>query len=378
MAWTINDITKRIIFYKRKLKKELNPLKRRDIKETISSLEGIIEYFKDELEDPSIPFKEVYKLDKNFIKHYHKLNPYVLEFCDTFSDEEIDFITELSTDATINGTKIMTVTKDFYDSIKDDRFHEHFSDMYARSDFYINFKPANEANTREDTAITFNVYNSPEVFYYVKYSRNINDYLALVHEYAHGISCRMYDLNTIDFGKYPFNETDAIFFEMVLNDRLGKTEKHEIDALVIDIDRFFDYALNAVLIEAKINLYTLMDHNRGLTKQDIISYLKKEERLDKDSIHEVLHRPMYKMFNYAMSYLVAIELFLLYRVDSNMALDALYDFINLRGKSSLEHLDMLKNKYGIVPGANTHVYFQELKERVEGMKNDKKVQYTIK
>lgn len=378
MAWTINDITKRIIFYKRKLKKELNPLKRRDIKETISSLEGIIEYFKDELDDPSISFKEVYKLDKNFIKHYHKLNPYILEFCDTFSDEEIDFITELSTDATINGTKIMTVTKDFYDSIKDDRFHEHFSDMYARSDFYINFKPANEANTREDTAITFNVYNSPEVFYYVKYSRNINDYLALVHEYAHGISCRMYDLNTIDFGKYPFNETDAIFFEMVLNDRLGKTEKHEIDALVIDIDRFFDYALNAVLIEAKINLYTLMDYNRGLTKQDIISYLKKEERLDKDSIHEVLHRPMYKMFNYAMSYLVAIELFLLYRVNSNMALDALYDFINLRGKSSLEHLDMLKNKYGIVPGANTHVYFQELKERVEGMKNDKKVQYTIK
>ena len=84
------------------------------------------------------------------------------------------------------------------------------------------------------------------------------------------------------------------------------------------------------------------------------------------------------MFNYAMSYLVAIELFLLYRVDSKMALDALYEFINLRGKSSIEHLEMLENKYGIVPGKNTHVYYQELKTRVEGMKNDKKVQYTIK
>jgi hypothetical protein len=378
MGWTLNDIKKRILFYKRKLKSELNPFKRKDIKETISSLEGIIEYFNEEYEDPSISFKEVYKLDKNFIKHYHKLNPYVLDFCDTFSEEEIDFITELSTDTTITGTKIMTVTKEFYESIKDERFYKHFSDMYAKSDFYVNFKPATEANTREDTAITFNVYNSPEVFYYVKYSRNINDYLALVHEYAHGISCRMYDLNTIDFGKYPFNETDAIFFEMVLNDGLAKNEKHEIDSLVIDIDRFFDYALNAVLIEAKLNLYTLIDHNHNLTKKDIISYLKNEERLEKDSINEVLHRPMYKMFNYTMSYLVAIELFLLYRVDPKMALDALYEFINLRGKSSLEHLDMLKNKFGIVPGANTHVYFQELKARVEGMKNDKKVQYTIK
>ena len=378
MGWTINDINKRIIFYKKKLKKELNPLKRKNIKETIFSLEGIIEYFNDELEDSSISFKEVCKHDRNFISHYYKLNPYVLEFCDNFSEEEIDFITELSTDTTINGTKIMTVTKEFYDSIKDDRFHQHFSDMYAKSDFYVNFKPATEDNTREDTAITFNVFNSPEVFYYVKYSRNINDYLALVHEYAHGISCRMYDLNTIDFGKYPFNETDALFFEMVLNDRLGKEEKYEIDALVIDIDRFFDYALNAVLIESKLNLYTLMDHNKKLTRQDIINYLKNEERLEKDSIQEVLHKPMYKMFNYDMSYLVAIELFLLYRVDPKMALDALYEFVNLRGKSSIEHIDMLRNKYGIIPGANTHVYFQELKDRVEGMKNDKKVQYTIK
>lgn len=378
MGWTINDINKRIIFYKKKLKKELNPLKRKNIKETIFSLEGIIEYFNDELEDSSISFKEVCKHDRNFISHYYKLNPYVLEFCDNFSEEEIDFITELSTDTTINGTKIMTVTKEFYDSIKDDRFHQHFSDMYAKSDFYVNFKPATEDNTREDTAITFNVFNSPEVFYYVKYSRNINDYLALVHEYAHGISCRMYDLNTIDFGKYPFNETDALFFEMVLNDRLGKEEKYEIDSLVIDIDRFFDYALNAVLIESKLNLYTLMEHNKKLTRQDIINYLKNEERLEKDSIQEVLHKPMYKMFNYAMSYLVAIELFLLYRVDPKMALDALYEFVNLRGKSSIEHIDILRNKYGIIPGANTHVYFQELKDRVEGMKNDKKVQYTIK
>ena len=90
-----------------------------------------------------------------------------MDFSDTFSEEEIDFITELSTDTTITGDKIMTVTKEFYDSIKDERFLEHFSDMYAKSDFYVNFKPATEDNTREDTAITFNVYNTPEVFYYV-------------------------------------------------------------------------------------------------------------------------------------------------------------------------------------------------------------------
>lgn len=378
MSWNLNDIRKRIVFYKSKLKREINPLKRKDLKETIFSLEGIIEYFENETQDSSIPFKETRKLDKQFIKYYHKLNPYIIDFSDNFSEEELEFITTLFVDKTITGTKIMTVTKEFYDSIKDERFHKHFEEMHAKSDFYIKFRPATKLNTKDETAITFNVYKTPEVFFYVKYSRNINDYLALVHEYAHGISCRMYDLNTIDFGKYPFNETDAIFFEMILNDRLGKQEQYEIDSLVVDIDRFFDYALNAVLISAKLELYSFMEHNPNLSPQEIIHFLKKEQRLEADSAHEVLHKPIYEMFNYAMSYLVAIELFLLYRVDEQKALDALYEFINLRGKSSIEHLDLLKNKYGIVPGTNTHVYYQELKSRVEVMKNEKKVQYTIK
>lgn len=378
MGWTLKDIEKRIAYFKAKLKKERNPHKRYEIKETLSSLTGIIEYFEDETEYSLPTFKEVREVDKNFIHHYHKLNPYILNFADTFSDETIDFITSLNKYKSINGSKIMTVTKDFYDSIKDDRFTKPFMDMYVKNRFYVNFRPATKHNTKDNTAITFNIFNSPEVFLLVNYSKNINDYLAMIHEYSHAISCRMYKYNSIDFGKYPFNETDAIFFEMVANEQLGKKTEHEIDALVVDIDRFFDYALNAVIIQAKLELYSLLEHNPKMRRCDINNFLAKELRLEKDSIQDVLHKEMYKMFNYSMSYLVAIELFLLYRVDSKKALGALYELINLSGKSSMDHLNLLKNKYGIIPGANTHVYFQELKDRVEGMKNDKKVQYTIK
>ena len=378
MAWTLKDIEKRIFVFKAKLKKELNPIKRRNIKETISSLEGIIEYFEAEC-DYSLPsFKEVMVTDKHWIKNFHKLNPYILDFADTFSDEEVDFITDLNEFETINPTNIMTVTKDFYDSIKDTRFTDHFLDMYAKHDFYVNFRPATKENTMDNTAITFNVFNSPEIFLLVNYSKNINDYLAMIHEYAHAISCRIYKYNSVDFGKFPFNETDAIFFEMVANEQLGKNEDYEIDSLVIDLDRFFDYASYAVIIQSKLELYSLLELNRKVKKEEILSFLKDDMRLDEGDVKDVLHREIYKMFPYAMSYLVAIELFLLYRVDEKMALDALYDFISLDGKSSIDHLNLLKDKYGIAPGANTHVYFQELKDRVEGLKNDKKVQYTIK
>lgn len=378
MGWTLKDIEKRIAYYKSRLKQEKNPFKRKNIKETITSLEGIIEYFEDE-NDYSLPsFKEVMVTDKHFIKHYHKLNPYVLDFCDRFSEESLDFITSLNRNKDITPTRIMTVTKDFYDGIKDRRFTDLFDDMYEKHRFYVNFRPATKQNTRNNTAITFNIFNSPEVFLLVNYSKNINDYLAMIHEYAHAISCRIYKYNSVDFGKYPFNETDAIFFEMVANEKLSKNSEYEIDALVVDIDRFFDYALNAVIIQAKLELYSLLEHNPRMKRSDIIKFLKEELRLEQDTINDVLHQEMYKMFSYSMSYLVAIELFLLYRVDEQKALDALYDLICLSGKSSIDHLNLLKNKYGIVPGANTHIYYQELKDRVEGMKNDKKVQYTIK
>lgn len=378
MGWTLKDIEKRIVYFKGKLKQERNLFKRRNIKETINSLEGILEYFNEEFDTSVTPFKEVMVTDKHFIGHYHKLNPYILDFADTFSEEQVDFITELNKDTSINPTRIMTVTKEFYDSIKDTRFTDLFLDMYGNHDFYVNFRPATEQNTRNHTAITFNVFNSPEVFLLVNYSKNLNDYLAMIHEYAHAISCRLYTYNSVDFGKYPFNETDAIFFEMLANEQLSKHSEHEIDALVIDLDRFFDYASYAVTIQAKLELYSLLERNRKMNIHDIIKFLRESQRLDRDGIKDVLHEEMYKMFSYSMSYLVAIELFLLYRVDPKKALDALYDFICLSGKSSIDHLNLLKDKYNIVPGKNTHIYFQEIKDRVEGMKNDKKVQYTIK
>ena len=197
MGWTLKDIEKRIAYFKSKLKKERNPHKRYEIKETLSSLTGIIEYFEDETEYSLPTFKEVREVDKNFIHHYHKLNPYILNFADTFSDETIDFITNLNKDKSINGSKIMTVTKDLFDSIKDDRFTKPFMDMYVKNRFYVNFRPATKHNTKDNTAITFNIFNSPEVFLLVNYSKNINDYLAMIHEYSHAISCRMYKYNYI-------------------------------------------------------------------------------------------------------------------------------------------------------------------------------------
>lgn len=378
MAWSLDDIKKRILKYKLALLKEKDFSRKELLKETINSLEGVIKYFHTELSNRHQTFREVYRTDKNLIDSYYKLNPLILNFCDNFSDEEIDFIDTLNTNKNINSTDIMNVVKDFFDSIQDPRFKYIFDSLYSNHEFYTKFRPATKQNTKNNTGITFNIFNTPEVFFLINYSRNINDYLATTHEYAHGISFKLNEYNSIDFGKYPFNETDAIFFEMLMNEKLSKKKEYEIDALVTDIDRFYDYALDSVLIQSKIELHSLLEHNSKLRKSDIYDFLLNEQRLDTETARDVLYKEMYCSYNYVISYLTAIELLFLYRSDSKKALDALFDLITLKDSSSIEHLDMLRNKYGILIGANTHLYFNEIKNRVEEMKHDKKVQYTIK
>ena len=180
-------------------------------------------------------------MDDEFISHYYKLNHIICDFADRFSYCKLPFKKYCTVDRRIKRDKILTVTKDFYMSIKDERFTTPFLDLYSKNRKYVNFRPTTKENSKINDAITFQVYNTPEVFMSINELNTIQDYLATVHEYSHAVAFRINKDHAIDFGKYPFTEVDSIFFEMLCNESLQQTNKS--DALVADIDRFFDYAL---------------------------------------------------------------------------------------------------------------------------------------
>mgnify|MGYP003311444931 CR=1 FL=1 len=161
---------------------------------------------------------------------------------------------------------------------------------------------------------------------------------------------------------------------MIGNDFLGKGEVSKDQALVADIDRFYDFVYYAVVIQTKLNMHNNFNNLRKATEQEMLAYITDVSRLkDEDSINEVLHTPMSDIYYYVTSYLIAIELYMLYQEDSDKALKALYEIITMRSDSNQETLDMLKSKYGIVVGGRVHEYYLSLIEKVKEVEHGKKI-----
>ena len=118
---------------------------------------------------------------------------------------------------------------------------------------------------------------------------------------------------------------------------------------------------------------------RKATEDQMLDYIHNKARLqDEDSIDEILHTPISEIYHYVTSYLMAIELYMLYKKDPNKALSALHDLITFDSNSNQETMDMLKDKYGIVVSEHVHDYYLSLIKRVEEVQNGKGIQHTIK
>lgn len=376
MAWNFNYLLKKLHYYKKLRKNETDVDKQLKLEETIGSIEEVFDYLFSSVIPQRQSYKTVYEMDTEFQKEYCDLNPFIFDFLDRFENEEITYEVDFSKIPGLNRNKILSITADFYREIRDERFVEPSRKLNLRSDELVRFKKSKitDANAN-DAAITLQIYNTEDILMLIKSDKTIQDIISTIHEYAHSIAFLINQDHSTELGKFPYVEVDSIFFEMLGTEYAGSVLNMPTQALNIDIDRFYDYLLSALIIVSKLNVHTMINDGK-LNKKDIINYLKIEENLDDDEIKSVLYRPMSDYYHYVISYLTAIELYIIYQDFPEAALDALHEIITSKDMKATDYLKMLYDNYGIVLGQNTHVYFDILKNRIDVLMNGKQIQYT--
>ena len=379
MAWSEKDIKRRISLLKKKLKYTANETDKEKISQTISSLYDILDYFKSEIFEFKYSLKFIINQDKEFIQKMKLFNPFILEFADKYSMNSP--VLDYETDLKINTTEesILKLTKDFYESIKDDRFNIPFKELYSKKNTLVNFRKKLFFKKQENEAVSFGIYNTKDVYLLINKLGLFSDYLASIHEYGHGISFLINQDFSIDDSKHLFIESDAIFFELLGNDYIGNYENLKTKALTSDIERFYDYVYYAVVIQCKIGLHTYFNNLDNVSKHDIINYLNNHMQIeDEDIINSVLREPMENIYRYVISYLLAIELYYSYKDDSKKALNALYKLISMDCNCVEDFLAILRNEYEIELGKNIYSYYSSLINRVKEVQNDQDIQHRLK
>lgn len=376
MSWNIIYLRKKLQQYKNLRKLETDTNKQLKLDETIGSIQEILDYSKPSLFNSKPNFREIYGIDSDFQQLYYKLNPYIIEFVGRFENEEVTYEVDTDKISSINRNSILNMTNDFYRTIRDTRFTKPYRELRLKSNKLVKFKSKNKFSKNEfDEGITFQIYNTKEILMLIKTNKTIQDIITTIHEYAHGIAFLINQDHSTDLGKYPFVEVDSIFFEMLGTEHVGALLNVPKQALNIDIDRFYDYLLSALIINCKLNVHTMIIDGK-LNKKDIIKYLKDVEHLADDEINSVLYKPMAQYYHYVISYLTAIELYMLYRDMPEASLDALHEIVAIKDINSSDYITLLYDHYGITLGQNTHAYFEMLKNRIEVLNNGKQIQYT--
>ena len=376
--WNINYLKQLYAKYSSAAIKTDNPTLSLEYESTANSILDVIERYKEMTGKPTrslrrieLPYySEIVSCDFSIISQYGYYCPYVRFLSEYLEKLEINPNTDLPRINT-SADKIVTLSKHFYGTLSKP-FSSEFKGMAASFSDTIHLKKLTGASITAGQ--TYSVYKTGITFFELGYNNTLQDYVSAIHEFGHGISCRLNSEAMWDFGKYCFIEVDALFFELLGTDYLGQKLNRPKDAFDINMHVLKDYIYSAMLISTKLNMYSTYDRSDLNSKRFTKQYLYKEVGLDKLGVKDVMTTYVRDYMHYIISYLTAIELYLIYQDKPDKALELLFNIITVRMNDSKSYLDYVIS-IGIEPGKNFDSYIRILFEKAKELKDDKSLRY---
>ena len=314
--------------------------------------------------------KSIIESDFSIIRDYGFYCPYVRLLSEY--DDILDIKPNIDLPIIDSSTnKIISISNQFYEQFKG-IFSETYNNMAS------NFK--NTIHMRRITGSTitagqtYSVYKTPITFFELGYNHTIQDYVSAIHEFGHGISCNLNPEAMWDFGKYCFIEVDSLFFELLGTDYLGEKLNRNKDAFDINMHVLKDYIYSAMLISTKLNMYSECDRYDLNNKRFVKQYLSKDVGLNNLGVSDVMNTWVRDYMHYIISYLTAIELYLIYQTNSDKALDLLFNIIQTSKDNNKAYLEYIIS-LGLEPGKNFDNYLHLLFEKAKEVKDEKSIRY---
>lgn len=314
--------------------------------------------------------KEIVSSDFAILNQYSEYCPYIRLLADYNKTLQIRPNTELPF-IDVSVSKIVSVSSEFYGQFKG-IFSEKFEEIKKSFNDTLYFKGINTNTVTVGQALP--IYKSDLTFFELGFNKTTQDYVSAIHEFGHGVSRLINPEAMWDFGKYCFIEVDSLFFEILGTDFVGNYLGNEKDSYDISLQVLKDYIYSAVLLTKKLDLYVENDrydlNKRGFVKR----YLSEEFHLDKSDVNDILKMYLRENMHYIVSYLTAIELYLIYQDDPTEALDILFNIIEHEENSAADYLEYVR-ELGIEPGKNFDKYVEILFNKAKELKDEKSLRY---
>ena len=318
----------------------------------ISCYDDAISYIShDEEEDISI----LQGLD--YDKLYHDTFGYFLgDVSDFYTRFYFDMPEEPNDFDFINTSKnkVLTVTKEFYEAIKP-CFYERLANSEKTGNLRVRFERDNPNNTY--LAQTFPIFSTNMCLVSSNLDKRIMDYINLIHEYGHVLNHSFNKYQMFEFYKYPLQEVPSLFFELLAGECLSYMGFDKRD-----LNRSYVHQFRDIVSGAGIDTFrSELINNRKLfdTDEDVIKFLD-SNFYDEDLINFSKYNLIKNNMNYVFSFIVAVELYMLYLTNSDEALSKLVRIMKVANLSPKEYYDFII-ELGITPLEHMGDYLDSIK-----------------
>ena len=365
-GWNKGTLLRKKKYYLELLRNEKDPKKVSLLYETIKSIDFIIDKItpkkNSKQQNCEVSYRDIIVNDALFIKEFFEFTQFVHHFRDAEKSQFFDVTEDLSKIDTSRG-KILTTTRDFYNSIKGP-FKKQFKYLYLRADSIVNCRKLPQSVVNE-YGKTYQIAHTNDIFIDVCYNNTLQDYCSSIHEFGHAISL-LTNPNHLETSKFPLVEVDSIFFEMIGNDFVGKHLNLEKDSILNSAYIFNDMLGTAHLLSAKLDAFSALTPKELYNKGIVRRYICRNSIFDKSDVDDVIYTSLCDYSQYTISYLVAIELYMIYQDNPQFALDLLNRIILLDEQNSIDYFNKLK-ELGIHPGEHVNEYINIISERLDGV-----------
>ena len=376
--WNIETIGTQLNEFEKRLNHETDPEMQIKLNRTIASLETLIDYYEDTnnpnyIELPIYHHPRIKKIassDQHIFKSYQSYYHYFKQMLSELDSLVIIPKSKLPHIKT-NLNYLMTVSEDFYRQFKGE-ISDTYSQIKPTLPTHLQFRKL--VGTDVSFAQTLSVYDSRYSYYDIGIVNSSQDYITLFHELGHGIANYLNPDLLYDYNKYCFVETDTLFWELVGYDYLSNHLSLKDDAYLISLLYLKEYSYDADIICTKKDLLSHFKLPEFNHKKEIITYLRHTYGCDDQYIEDVLYSEIKEMYHYGISYLTAIELYMIYLSDPQIALDLLLKIIKVKDLTSDGYLNYIKS-LGIIPGSHIKEYVDLLINRGKELGYGKRLYY---
>lgn len=273
------------------------------------------------------------------------LNYFIKQTNNFYYNEYNQFANNLSL-IRLSHDDALGLTNDFYQSIGG-IIYEGFLDTYNNRYRRIMFTKQIDGLGYDVEGVTYNISGLNKNYILLNNCKTVNKLRCLIHEFGHVMAS--YINNQRYFNNFNFFlEVESIFMEMIAGDFFNKQNQGD-DWKIVNCERMTSYIEMAAMDVEMFKINKLAMENNYLNIDELIKDLRNkmiEYNLSKDMKGLNLTEDLV----YVMSYIKAINLYQLYLVDPEMALNNLINLIKENTFSSEEIWQILEQqeveKYG--------------------------------